>query len=132
MDAKGIYKNSCFLCEQLIQANNHDFKQGRLYGRVKLFPIQHKIGDFHKDFYIQKIEKLAYHRSYYKIIEKHHFDDVRHQAFEFTPSDISDWSDYAERFSFETNGQLQNKFFDKNCTLSMEGCCLDRFRKQSM
>ena len=25
----------------------------------KLFSIQHKIGDFHKDFYIQQIEKLA-------------------------------------------------------------------------
>ena len=32
--------------------------------------MQRKIGDFHKDFYIKQIEKLAYHRSYYKILGK--------------------------------------------------------------
>ena len=37
---------------------------------MKLFSIQHKIGHFHKEFYIQQIEKLAYHCSYYKIIGK--------------------------------------------------------------
>ena len=31
--------------------------------------MQRKIGDFHKDFYIKQIEKLAYHRSYYKYLE---------------------------------------------------------------
>ena len=35
-----------------------------------MFFIQHNIGDFHKDFYIQQIEKLSYHRSHYKIIGK--------------------------------------------------------------
>ena len=32
--------------------------------------MQRNIGDFHKDFYIKQIEKLAYHRSYYKILGK--------------------------------------------------------------
>ena len=50
LDAKGKYKNTCFLCEELIQANNPDFTRGILYERVKLFSIQRKIGDFHKDF----------------------------------------------------------------------------------
>ena len=58
--------------------------------------MQRKIGDFHKDFYINGIEKLAYHRSYYKIIGKHHVTDVRHKEFESTPGDISTWSYYAE------------------------------------
>ena len=34
-------------------------------------------------------------------------------------------SDYAERFSFEPDCQLQNELFDNNRTLSMEGFCLD-------
>ena len=34
-----------------------------MYERVKPFSIQRKIGDFHKDFYIQQIEKLDYHCS---------------------------------------------------------------------
>ena len=58
---------------------NPDFTRGRLYERVKLFPIQRKIGNFHKDFYIKQIKKLAYRRSYYKILGKNHVADVRHK-----------------------------------------------------
>ena len=59
-------KKTCFLCEQLIQSKTPDFTRGILYARVKLFSIQRTIGDFHKNLYIKKIEKLAYNRSYYK------------------------------------------------------------------
>ena len=93
--------------------------------------IQRNIGEFHKDFYIQKIEKLAYYHSYSKILGKHHVADVRHKAFEYTPGDISNRSDYDERFSFEPDGKLQNKLFDNNSTLSTEGWCLYRFKKNS-
>ena len=85
---------------------------------------------FHNEFYIKKIEKLSYRHSYYKTPEKYHVADVRNKAFESTPGDISTWSDYAERFWFDPNGQIQNEFFDKNRSLSMEGCCLDCFIKQ--
>ena len=70
LDAKGASKNTCFLCKQSIQSKTADLTRVRLYEREKLFTIQHKISDFHKDFYIQQIEKSAYHRSYYKIIGK--------------------------------------------------------------
>ena len=58
--------------------------------------MQRKIGDFHNEFYIKQVEKLVYHRSYYKILGKHHVADVRHKAFESAPGDISTRSDYAE------------------------------------
>ena len=83
--------------------------------------MQRKIGDFHKDFYIKQIEKLAYHRSYYKILEKHHVYDVIYKAFQSTPGDISTLSDYAEQFGFDPNVQIQNELFDNNRSLSMEG-----------
>ena len=83
--------------------------------------MQHNIGDFHSEFYIKQIEKLAYHRSYYKILGENHVADVRHEAFESIPGDISTRYDYAERFSFDTNGQIHNEFFDNNRSLSMEG-----------
>ena len=124
MDAKGTSKNTCFLCEKLIQAKTPDFTRVRLYERVKLFSIQRKIGDFHKDFYIKQIEKLAYHRSYYKILGKHHVADVRHKSFESTPDDISTRYNYDEQFFFDPNGQIQNELFDNNCTLSMEDAVL--------
>ena len=84
---------------------------------------------FHKYCYIKQIEKFAYYRSYYKILGKHHVAEVRHKAFEYTPGDISTWSDYAEQFSFDTNGQIKNEFFDNNRTLSTEGRCLYCFIK---
>ena len=79
LDAKGTSKKTCFLCEQLIQAKTPDIKRGRLYERVKLFSVQRKIVDFQKDFYIQQIYKLTYHRSYYKILGKYHVSNVRHE-----------------------------------------------------
>ena len=93
--------------------------------------MQRKISDFHNDFYIKQIEKLAYHRSYYKILEKHHVADVRHKAFESTPGDIITRSDYVEKIGFDTDGQIYNEFFDNNRSLSMEGCCLYHFIKHS-
>ena len=117
---KGTYKKNFLFCEQLIQANTPDFTRVRLYERVKCFSVQRKIGDFHKDFYIQQIEKLACHCIHYKILGKHHVADVRHKAFESTPGDISNRYGYAERFGFDPNGQIQHEFFDNNRSLSME------------
>ena len=121
MDAKGKYKRTCFLCEELINIRTPDFTRGKLHERVKLFSMQRKIGDFHNKFYIKKIEKLDYHRIYYIILGKNHVADVRHKAFESTPGDISTRSDYAERFGFDPDGQIQNELFDNNRSLSMEG-----------
>ena len=56
LDSKATSKKTCFLCEELIQSKTPGFTRRRLYERVKLFSIQRKIGDFQKDFYIQKIE----------------------------------------------------------------------------
>ena len=129
MDAKRTYENTFLLCEKLIQSKTSDLSREGLYERVKLFFVQHKIGEFHKDLYIQSIEKLSYHRSYHKKLGKYHVADVIHEAFESTPGNISTWSDYPGRFSFEPDGQLQNEFVDNNRTLSMEDFCSDRFRK---
>ena len=106
LDAKGKSKRTYLLCEELIKIKTPDFTRGKLHERVKLFSMQRKIGDFHSDFYIKQIEKLAYHRSYYKILGNNHVADVRHKAFESTPGDISTRSDYTERFGFDPDGQI--------------------------
>eukprot|EP00978_Attheya_sp_CCMP212_P037520 scaffold177762_cov62-Attheya_sp.AAC.1 len=108
LNDKGKKKKTCVFCEQLIQEKTSDFERGRLYEKVKLFAVQRKIGEFHEQFYIKLIEKLAYHRSYYKILGKFHVADVRQKAFASTPGDISTRSDYAEKFGFEPDGQLQS------------------------
>ena len=69
------------------------------------------------------------HKEHLKILGQYHVADIRQKVFESTPGDIITWSDYAKYFIFEPVGQLQNELFDKICTLSMEGCCLDHFRK---
>ena len=76
LDAKEKSKRTCLLCEELIKIKTPDFTRGKLHKKVKLFPMQRKIGYFHSDFYIKQIEKLAYHRSYYKILGGNHVADV--------------------------------------------------------
>ena len=61
---------------------------------------------------------------------KHHVADIRHKAIESTPGFINNWLDYAKHFIFEHAGQLQNEFYDKKHTLSMDGCSLYLFRKK--
>ena len=70
LDAKGKSKRTCLLCEDYIKIKTPDFTQGNLHDKVKLFSMQLKISDFHSEFYIKQIKKLAYHRSYYKILGK--------------------------------------------------------------
>ena len=67
LDAKGTSKSTCFLRKELIKTKTSDFTRGNIHKRLKLFSIQRKIDDFQKNFCIKQIEKLAYHRSYYKI-----------------------------------------------------------------
>ena len=81
-----------------------------MYERVKLFSVQRNIVNFHKDIYIQQIEKLAYHRSYYKILGKHHVAGVRHNAFESTAGDISNRSDYAKQFTLNPTVNYRNNY----------------------
>ena len=76
LDANGKSKKTCFSCEQLMETKTPDFTCGRLDERVKLFSVQRKIGDLKKYFYIKQMEKLVYHRSYYKILGKHHVTDI--------------------------------------------------------
>ena len=53
LNANGTYIKICFLCEKIIQAKTPYFTRVILCDRVKLFSVQRKIGDFHKDLYIQ-------------------------------------------------------------------------------
>ena len=55
LDAKGKSKRTCFLCEELFKTRTPDFTRGKLHERVKLFSMQRKIDDFHKDFNIKQI-----------------------------------------------------------------------------
>ena len=114
------------------QSKTPGFTRGRLFEKVKLFFIQRKTGGFHKDFYIQQIEKLAYHRSCYKILGKRHVADVRQKAFECTPGNISNRSDYAKRFSFEPDGQLHNIVLTKIIPYPWKVAVLIASIKQSM
>ena len=102
LNARGISKKTCFLCEELTKIKTPDFTRGKLHDRVKLFSMQQKIVNFHSECYIKQIQNTW----------KNNVADVRHKAFESTPVDISNRSDYAEIFGFDPDGQIQNEFFD--------------------
>ena len=73
---------------------------------LKCFPFNAILVIFIKTFIFKKIGNFAYLHSYYKLLEKNHVADVRHRAFESTPGNIINCSDYAECFLFEPDGQL--------------------------
>eukprot|EP00978_Attheya_sp_CCMP212_P034636 scaffold146167_cov65-Attheya_sp.AAC.1 len=143
----GLPKSSCVLrkCEDCGPLVNHDtetdvsegapiiqfntyLKQGKITFRKKLFKLEKKIGEFHLDYYLPSIDRLVYHQSYYKIPGKNNVAAIRQHAFQSSPGSIVTRSDYAEKFSFAPDGQLQGEYFSNNRSLSMEGCCLDHFK----
>ena len=76
LDAKGTYKKTCYLYGQSFQAKTLDFTRERLYEIEYYFLFNARLVIFTKTFIFNKIEKLAYHRSYYKIHGKHHLANV--------------------------------------------------------
>ena len=58
LDAKGTYKRTCFLCEQLIRYKTPDFTCGRTYERVKLFFVNTRLVIFTKIFIFNKLKIL--------------------------------------------------------------------------
>ena len=57
LDSKGTSKNTCFLCEQLIQAKTPDFTRGRLYETVNCFPFNARLVVFTKTFIFNKLKR---------------------------------------------------------------------------
>ena len=62
-----------------------------------------KIGEFRLHLSDSKLQNAATTTAHL-----HHVAEVRHKSFEPTPGDISTRSDYAERFGFDPDGQIQN------------------------
>jgi len=123
----GVLPTRSILCVVCDSNNDTDVAHGKLTFRKKLFKLEKKIGEFHRDYYLPSIERLVYHRAYYKILGKNNVAAIRQDAFQSSPGSIATRSDYAEKFSFAPDGQLQGEYFSNNRSLSMEGCCLDHF-----
>ena len=66
-------------------------KRKTVWESKDIFPIQRKIVDFHKDFYIQKHLKISLPPQLLQNTWKNYVADVRHKAFESKPGDISTW-----------------------------------------
>ena len=124
----GVLPTRSLICHACDTSTDTDTVRGKVTFRKKLFKLEKKIGEFHSEYYLPSIEKLVYHRSYYKILGKNNVASIRQEAFQSSPGSIATRSDYAEKFSFAPDGQLQGEYFSNNRSLSMEGCCLDHFK----
>eukprot|EP00978_Attheya_sp_CCMP212_P013312 scaffold33437_cov68-Attheya_sp.AAC.7 len=123
----GVLPTRSTTCHTCHTNTEMDVVPGKLTFGKKLFKLEKKIGEFHEEYYRPSIERLVYHRSYYKILGKNNVAAIRQDAFQNSPGSIATRSDYAEKFSFAPDGQLQGEYFSNNRSLSMEGCCLDHF-----
>ena len=62
-----------------------------------------------------------------KILGENNVAAVCQHAFPSPPVSIAANSDYAEKFIYSPDGQLQGEYFSNNRSLSMEVFCLDHF-----
>ena len=116
------YSTTCNICDTTTET---DVVPGKLTFRKNIFKQKNNIGELHQEYYLPSIERLVYHRSYYKIIGKNNVAYIRHNVFKSSTGSIATHSDYAEIFSFSPDRQLQGEYFSNNRSLSMKGCRLD-------
>ena len=85
--------------------------------------------DFHQDFQISVIQKLAFHIPHVFIIEKNHCGNMCQEAFT-SCSDFQDVlcrCDYAERVVASFAHQIRSEYYGGNISVSIEGVSLEQF-----
>ena len=101
--------NHITTCHTYDKTTETDIITGKLTFRKNIFKQKNNIGELHQEYYLPSIERLVYHRSYYKIIGKNNVAYIRHNALKSLPGSIATRSDYDENFSFYPERQLQGE-----------------------
>ena len=88
-----------------------------------------KISDFHTSFYIQSIQKLAFHLPHVRILGTNHCGAMRRKAFKRREifQDLLCSRDYAERLVASFAHQIQSEYYGGNRSVYIEGITLEYF-----
>ena len=100
-----------------------------MYTRKELVMMETTKYDFHKNFYIPAIQKLAFHLPHVRILGKNHCGELRRTAFKWRElfQDVLCRRDYAERVLASFSNQIQSEYYGGNRSVSIEGIALEHF-----
>ena len=87
------------------------------------------ISDFHTNFYIPDIPKLAFHLPHVRILGTNHCGEMQRTAFKRHElfQDVLFHRDYAERLVSSFYNQIQLEYYGGNISVSIEGISLEHF-----
>ena len=71
------YRNICCMCRQ----DSASDKSTKIYTRNELVMMETKISNFHTNFYVPVIQKLAFHLPHVQILDTNHCGDSRRTEF---------------------------------------------------
>jgi hypothetical protein len=125
----GILPNASKTCQACDETPEGDSK-GMFSARKKLKMLKRPLSVFLKEFYLEQLEKYAYHRPHFMLLGKHETGLDRKNALR--PGDIDTTRDYAERLAFEFNDEIMSEGFGNSRSLSMEGCSVRFFPKEAI
>ena len=66
-----------YMCKQ----KSSSYESTKIYTRKELVMMDTTISNFHTNFYILAIQKLAFNLPYVRIVGTNHFDAIRRTAF---------------------------------------------------
>ena len=107
-------------------------KKPKISDRKHLSRLTRPIGDFHRNFYLPALEKLAYHVPYIRILSNAYCGALRDHAFQQSPGSAKTKRDYAERLLAAFNLEIQAEHFGNGRSLSMEGSSVEIFARAAV
>ena len=104
-------------------------KSTKIYTRKELEMMETTISDIHTSFYIQAIQKLAFHLPHVCILGTNHCSELQQTAFKQRElfQDVLCRRDYAERVVARFANQIQPEYYVGNRSMSIEGIALEHF-----
>ena len=101
----------------------------KLYTRKELVMMETSITDFHTNFYIPLIQKLAFHLPHVQIIGTNNCGKTHCEAFKRrrAKKEMFCCRDYADRVIASFAHQIQSEYYGGNRSVSIEGITLENF-----
>ena len=99
----------------------------KIYTRKKLGIMETTISNFYTNFYIPKIQKLAFHIPHVHIFGTYHCHESRQTMFKRSEQfqDVLCLCDYAERVVAIFVYQIQSEYYGRNISVSIDHIALE-------
>jgi len=128
-------KTECLLCKKEASENPNAWaerkKKPHLSTRKHSNLLKRSIGEFHKDYHIPFLKKLAYHLPYVRMLGRKHCGNERARAAA-TLNQLLIRRDYADRWKAVFHEEIQSEHFGNSRSLSIEGVSVESWAEKTL